>query len=344
MMNSIFDFSQYTWWIALVQVLTAYVIFRITNIIGGHTPEDKGYMSLSLITEKETMPAFNMAFKVLTPLVQFILIVAVAQKTDNLKCLLSNCYMIMTYYWLIRTMYYCLFGYRKLTNWGVVIGYFTTTLFLAVIVYYYMDKVGSILPSIEALRDQLWILIALFVYELINKLQINRKATKNRKSTYILAKYKEFQYRYNIIVRNKCRKPIEEVIVYAIMIVENFNRPPIIRFVEYVSFYVTHKEMSLGVMQVKTTKFIDNNESVIRGCEIIQHLIEEELNKGKEHTSLNTLVHSVAEKYSGGDADYAYEVEDIVDIILVKKYNISMWEIESLNTFYIQCNDKNTNI
>ncbi len=68
------DFSQYTWWIALIQAVIAGVMFFVTNWLGGHTPVDRGYVTLSLIAADDTMPAFNFVFKTLTPLVQYILL------------------------------------------------------------------------------------------------------------------------------------------------------------------------------------------------------------------------------------------------------------------------------
>lgn len=53
------------------------------------------------------------------------------------------------------------------------------------------------------------------------------------------------------------------------MIYENYNRPPLVRLIEYIKFFISGTA-SLGIMQITSEKFINNNESVKLGYKMIR--------------------------------------------------------------------------
>ena len=312
----LFDFSQYTFGIAAIQCIVAVIIFFVTNWLGGHTPVDRGYVTLSLIAADDTMPAFNFVFKTLTPL----------------AFLLANSYMIIVYYWLIRGLYYTLRGAFYLANWPVFMIYMAVSVGIAMLIYGFVDSIDSILPSKEAFRDQLWILIVIFIYQVINQLQIDREGTEKRKHKYILKQAKLFKSKYGSIISSGCESLVDEGLVISIMIVENYNRPWLVRCVEYVVFFFRRKRMSLGIMQVKTSKFITEKQSVELGVERIvalrKHYIQELYAALSNYEkSLSNLINFVANEYNGyGDA-YANEVEEIF-YALYKDVFPNLWNID----------------
>lgn len=316
----LFDFSQYSLGIAAIQGVVAVIMFFVTNWLGGHTPVDRGYVTLSLIAADDTMPAFNFVFKTLTPLVQYILFIALFQLVTPLASLLANSYMIIVYYWLLRGLYYILHGAFHLANWPIFFLYMIVSVGIAIWIYSFAESVDSILPGKEALRDQLWILIAIFVYQVVNGLRINRKGTEDRKHRYALRKYHEFKKKYSEVVDANCEYVVDADLLYAIMIVENYNRPPLVRMVENLKFRMTHKRMSLGIMQVQTDKMIDDKESIKQAAGIIKKLRMEYIGdcKEKDWDSLGSLcgyIDFIARKYNGGDWDYVSEVREIFETI-----------------------------
>lgn len=316
----LFDFSQYSFGIAAIQGIVALIMFFVTNWLGGHTPVDRGYVTLSLIAADDTMPAFNFVFKTLTPLVQYILFIALCQIVTPLAFLLANSYMIIVYYWLYRGLYYILRGAFHLANWPIFLLYMIVSVGIAIWIYGFVESVDSILPDKEALRDQLWILIAIFVYQVVNGLQINRTGTEDRKHRYALSKYHEFAKKYSEVVDANCEYEVDADLLYAIMIVENYNRPPLVRMVENLKFRLSHKRMSLGIMQVKTDKMIDDKESIRQAAGIISKLRQEYIgNRNEEELGalgrLGSYIHTLAEKYNGGNWEYAREVREIFETI-----------------------------
>ena len=131
----LFDFSQYSLGIAAIQGVVTVIMFFVTNWLGGHTPVDRGYVTLSLIAADDTMPAFNFVFKTLTPLVQYIFFIALFQLVTPLAFLLANSYMIIVYYWLLRGLYYILRGAFHLANWPVFFLYMKIVYIFEYILY-----------------------------------------------------------------------------------------------------------------------------------------------------------------------------------------------------------------
>ena len=316
----LFDFSQYTLVIAAVQMVVAVVMFFVTNWLGGHTPIDRGYVTLSLIAVDDTMPAFNFVFKILTPLVQYILIIALFQNVASLSTFLVNSYMIIVYYWLCRGGYYIVRGVFFLANWPIFLLYTIVSIGVAVWIYGFAESLGSILPSKEALRDQLWILIAIFVYQVVNNLTINREGTEGRKKRYALRKYHEFKRKYANVVNSNCAYVVDADLLYAIMIVENYNRPPIVRLIENIKFRITHKRMTLGIMQVMTDEMIDDKESIIRAAKMIAKFRKDYIKEAKDeelgiHSTLYGYISNIARQYNGEEWQYRDEVIAIFETI-----------------------------
>ena len=273
--EGMFDFSNYTIYVAIIQIVAAFVIYYITNWLGGHTPSDRGYMTLSLVIEEDTMPAFNFVFKTLTPVVLYTFYIAICQSVSFLTHLCSNSYLVMVYYWLWRMVYYSVHEVWRLVNYKSFILYVIVTIALSVWVYEFSEKVQSLFPSKDALRDQIWILIAIFIYQVLNRLKINREATEDRKQRYIMRQYKSLSKKYEDLILSQCTTLVDQGLVYSIMIVENYNRPTMIRGIEYLAFFIKRKKMSLGIMQVKTEKYISEIESVRMGAEKIVELRKE---------------------------------------------------------------------
>ena len=172
-------------------------------------------------------------------------------------------------------------------------------------------------------------------YQVVNGLRINRKGTEDRKHRYALRKYHEFKKKYSEVVDANCEYVVDADLLYAIMIVENYNRPPLVRMVENLKFRMTHKRMSLGIMQVQTDKMIDDKESIKQAAEIIAKLREEYIqNREKESESLGVLsayVYTMAERYIGGSWEYANDVREVYEVInsmqIKEAYNVKLKDV-----------------
>ena len=317
MIESINTFiSDYNWTTFLIHAVAAIFIFLIINWIGEKSVSI-GYMQMSIVVEEESYPAFNFLFKAIAPVIIMILFVALAQAV-HFDSFTVHCYLIVVYYWIIRVCVVILYGRGSLTNWITQLFYWISSIGLSIYIYNRLiDKVDKILPDPESLRDEMWILIILFLYSTFNKMTFGRTGTLKRKEMYLNKTYTHLKSKYDKTISKECCNYFFIQVIYAIMIYENFNRPKIVRWIEYIHFWITKKPHTLGIMQVTSSKWINDEQSIslatdkiISDCGCIIH----EYAKKEESFCLETVVSKIAGKYNKDD-DYVEEVGQIFSAI-----------------------------
>lgn len=320
--------SDYNWNIWIIHFLAAIGLFCIVNWLGKHSIS-LGYMQISVSMEEDSSPAFNFIFRVISPIVFFIFFIVVVQNL-GFKEYTKNAYMIVIFYWAFRTVIRGLWGRMALTN---KVGYFTCAIICICItywLYFTVSKVDNILPDPKSLLNEMWILVILFIYNVINRMQPSNNNALNRKEHYIKKKYLEYKKEYNSIIKKRCHNQFYEAITYAIMIYENFNRPKFVRLIERIYFHITKKPHTLGIMQVRTKNLIDDKTSIVMAIDIIKNAtlkhkikVKKDAKKYKykyKYDNLQYAVYEIAGTYNCNNEKYQSEVRDIYDII-EKNYN-----------------------
>ncbi len=313
----------YDWDIAIIQFIAAIVLFLIVNWFGKHSIVSYDYTSITIYTEEESAPAFNIIYRVVAPIIFFILYMALGQSL-NFHRLSQNSYMVVVYYWVIRTIFRICTGRIKLTN---LYAYFTCAIISVGITYWIYSvtsEVKSILPNPHTLIDEMWILIILFIYSVFNKLSFPNNHARNKEELYIKSKYRKFKEKYNELIQSKCHNDFYEAVTYSIMIYEDFNRPKIVRFFEKIHFCITKKSHTLGIMQVRTNKMIDDKTSIILAIKKIKKATMTHKNNVKEDEcdSPYNAVNEIAGIYNCHNEDYQREIDHIFNIIKSKFNNI----------------------
>ena len=314
-------FPEYTFILMLIHLALAIFLFFIVNWIGRRAVSI-GYMQMSVIARQDNAPAFNFLFRILSPVVYLVICAVFFQYFDiNIK----YCYFIVVYYWIIRILFICITNRSTLTNWKTQFLYWISSIGLAIWIYGLLENVEEILPTPRALLDQLWILIILFIYSVLNKLEISNVGTIKRKNNYLTSRYIKFKKKYGDDIIAFFHNNIYEAITYSIMIYEDFNRPFIIRCMEYLFFYLRKGIYSLGIMQYQTNKYITNKDSLLLAMKKIARdgktIIEE---KDRYHISDDYprgFASLIANKYNSGDDTYGYEVSEVFDYIYTKFYS-----------------------
>jgi len=162
-----------------------------------------------------------------------------------------------------------------------------------------------IAPSRAGVVDNLWstlfVAILFAFYNLVSRSpsydpyfeQINKTAN------YVIKSYRKLEERFGEeIDRATALHNTSRALIYAVLIYEDMNRPPFIRFAERIIVRLTHKELTIGIAQVKSSKPISDNESISRAAKI-----------------LSNTTPVIERKYSSGSQDYT----DLVPFL--KKYN-----------------------
>lgn len=314
-------FLSNSWAIHIVHLLFAILLFFIMNWIGRHSMS-LGYMQLSVVYREDSAPAFNFVLKIIGPVV-YLILCAVLFQTIELNSLVVNCYFIVIYYWAFRLLWNIVFNRLPLTDWIQLIIYWISSIGLAYWIYSNIEKVETILPDGKGLIDQMWILIIAFLYALLNNLRIGESQSIKRKDKYLKSRYVKFKTEYDDIIHSYFNNPFYEALTYSIMIFEDFNRPPVIRTIEYVSFFITRKRHTLGVMQITTDRYISDKESVRLAVRKIAEdnnaYLRNQTESGNEIYQYD-LISYIANKYNGGNPDYSSEIIAIYDDISKRFY------------------------
>lgn len=308
-------FSGYSWYIVLTHFALATILFFIVNWIGARAIS-VGYMQLNVVIQEDTAPAFNFLFKVIAPVV-FIVLCAVFFEALDLNYFKTNIYFVVIFYWIIRILWVLCSSRGMLMNWVEQIVYWGVSIGLSLWVYSLMENVTQILPDPRSLLDQLWILIIVFLYSILNKVEFSRSGTIKRKNNYINSRYKTFRKKYNAIIHEFFQNDFYEALTYSIMIYEDFNRPIVVRWVEYLRFWIMRKPHTLGIMQVTTNKYINDKESIVLAMQKISLDNDDVMERYTDSPSpdINHVAFLIAAKYNPGDYSYASEVREIFEQI-----------------------------
>lgn len=282
---------------------------------------------MSIVIKDDTAPAFNFIFKVLAPPI-YIVLCAVLFQELALDRMNTNIFYIAVYYWVFRVLWVLVTGRGRLVNWVEQFVYWAVSISLSVWVYSLIEQVEKILPDTRSLLDQFWILIIVFLYSVFNKIQIGREGSIKRKNNYIIGRYKLFHRKYDYLIKNFFQNGFYEALTYSIMIYEDFNRPKIVRWIEYFHFWITRKPHSLGIMQVLTPHWIDNEQSI----NLAMRKICKDTNQYMENCTKEIMLpqeysyasYWISRQYNIGDYSYGDEIQSIFEIIADKFYKNNM--------------------
>lgn len=309
--------------IILLQIILGIFLFFIINWIGKHS-YSIGYMEITLFVRTEEAPALNFLIRVLTPIV-YLIIVSTILYNLNLDKYVVNIYLVNIYYIAFR-LFFNLFTsrglllnwYRQILYWGAII----------VISYFTYDKIikvkNNILPDFTTMANELWIIILIFLFQVINNVRLSQDGTIKRKDNYITSRYNYFKSLYGKIIAEITKNEMLENITYAILIYEDFNRPKVIRLIESIASNFYSKPLTLGVMQFRSSKKITDEESVILGTTKIVNDFKKYENEYKDSEFyIYSAIQAVIQSYNGG-TKYQSEVSELRSILQEKYYENSL--------------------
>lgn len=250
--------------VVLVQLGLAICLFWLLNWIGRHS-YSVGYMQISMFLRTEEAPAFNFVFRVLGPVV-FLFICAAVLYALRLDRYVDRIYLVSVYYVVIRLVFNVATNRARLLNWVRQVLYWFGILSLSYLAYQRVISTrANLLPDFSTFANELWIIIMIFLFQTMNQLRFSSEGTERRKSSYLKSRLAHFQSRYGPNIETWVSNPKLISLVYAIVIYEDFNRPQLVRWVENLVFRIRQKPMSLGVMQVRTSKLITDASSISLG-------------------------------------------------------------------------------
>jgi hypothetical protein len=311
-------------WDFIIHSLMAIGLFYIVNWVGKHSLSF-GYMQLSVFSKTDEAPAFNYFFRIVAPLV-YILLVSSILYSLGLDPVVQDIYRVVIYYFVFRLFFNLSFDRALLLNWKSELLILLTSTFAA---YQLYDKIIStkqrLIPDFNTIANELWVVILIFLYGVLNNVRISSKGTEKRKGNYLKYFYNIFKNKYGGIVESKVKDKTLEALIYAIMIYESFNRPRIVRGIERLLFRFG-KSKTLGIMQVTTDRKISDEESVEIGIDKILNdytASYQEISKKHPDWKISMIQYEALSetvlKYNRS-AQYLDEVLTLHEIILDKFY------------------------
>lgn len=296
--------------VVVVQIALGIFLFYILNWVGKHS-YSIGYMQISMFVQNEEAPAFNFIFRILAPIV-YLFISSSLLYSLKFDQYVSEFYFVSIYYCGFRVLFSLVTNRALLINWTKQFIYWIAIIGIS---YFSWDKIISkkenILPDFTTISNELWIIILIFLFQTINKLDISNKRTHKRKARYLKSRLLHFQHLYGKLIDDKVTNDKLKLLIYSIIIYEDFNRPKVVRWIERISFLIRKKKHTLGVMQVQTDKLLNDYESVKKGIKKISLSYHNSL-KGREKE---------IQQISENDMSEAWYIENGLETDIIKDYN-----------------------
>lgn len=301
--------------IAIIDFFLGGILFFLINWIGSHS-YPIGYTKLSLYPQTDKYLGFNFILKVVGPIIYLIVVASLFYRL-GLDHLVTDIYLINVYYVFIRIVMVIITNKTKFVSWLRYISFQSLVIVGSYLVYEKLIiKKANITPDFSSIANELWIIIGVFLYQIINGIEFSNASSIKKKENYIRTKYENFHKKFGQEVTAKLAKQKLEALFFAIMIYEDFNRPKVVRICEYISFFVCMKKKphTLGIMQYKTQSFINDDKSVSLALDKVKASYLN-LKYSSEYSYEWHLVSDLIRDYNGGDPYYS-EVREIYEKIL----------------------------
>lgn len=323
------------------------ILFFIQNWIGSRA-YSKGYIRFSLLDDKDEALSSNYVIKVFGPIVFLIITVALFQYF-KLNQFVSGIINVVYYYLAIRVLLIFLYERVMIVNWVRIFCYYASIIIISkIIVESFINSVSTLLPEFSQIKNEIWLLIIIFVYQLgngfeekkpQNELYESSKAylpeLKKRKRKYIIKKYKSLNNLYG--------KKINEIsggdqafnlIIISILIFENFNRPTVIRYLERLWVKTTKRNTTQGIMQTSSNTPLSDIESIAQGSTF---LFNKYLEFNKEENAYNVFKRTI--KRHCPDRKYIRQILFITKAIIDTNYKDSA-DKEAVSKDYLKLYDE----
>ncbi|MGH1432132.1 MAG: hypothetical protein ACRBB4_13555 [Neptuniibacter sp.] len=295
----------------VVHCALAISLFFITNWIGRHSLH-AGYIQMSVLVKADEAPAFNFLYRAFSP-IAFITIVAAIFYSVNLDRYVLDIYMVVIYYFAFRIVFSVITGRTLLLNWLTQIAYVAVSIPVA---FYIYEKLiihkEFLFPSTKELGSAIWLAILAYIYQTFNKVSLSDIRTKKRKENYLDNRFLNYKKKYGSIISKATNDIEQEMLIYAILIYEAFNRPKVYRLIENILFHLGLAK-TLGVMQVTTDKYINDAESVRLGANklISDHVKAKMMIESEGNKVYRLLLRRKVIGLYNPDDDYVSEVDGI---------------------------------
>ena len=317
--------------ILFLYTLFALFLFLLNGLLGklqyGFRDQFFAYGKFSFYPDPEENFAGNFFLKIINPAIYISLVCAMLQHI-GCEALCRAAWSILPLYWLIRLIHIAAKNLFLFINWPYELAAALLSLLLGEGIFFLfllplLNTDTPIFIPIEELRNAVWFAIIAYLAKVLwdiskTLLDAKRLYPEEKRRRIIQKRYDKFSGKYGGYLLELVDSLFPQThsllkgnficLVYAIMIYEDYNRPCLMRFMERcLKRLFPAREMTLGIMQVKTTVMISDRDS-------IRLAVEKLLSAFSEETGEAALYRAI-ENYNGG-CDYSFEVQAIYETLL----------------------------
>ncbi|UTB76006.1 hypothetical protein A4W74_04610 [Latilactobacillus curvatus] len=264
-------------------VINSVVLFVIMQLFGAAlsnlTVLESKYDAFSF-SENKTTAGVNILYNAILPNI-YILLLKEFSISDPY---VNKLYFIVVGYLFIRySIIFFVLQRRSLINIQYELALIMLVLIVTYIVFTKIIKANiSVLIPIKDFKNEIMLILILFLYDVLKNMLTNKFENRDKTSQrerYIRDRYSYFFDKYNTLIvkelkdsgiySNENKKKLV-LLIYAIIIYENFSRPKAYRMFEYCASRLSQRKYSTGIMQVTSNTSLSDEESVIKGVSILK--------------------------------------------------------------------------
>ena len=301
--------------------------YSLGNIQQDHRDLFK-YGKFTFESNSESSFSGNFFQKIINPAVYLAIVCAILQYF-SLEAIALDLWLLVPFYWLLRLMIYSIKNMLVFVNWKYEIYAFIVSLLLSegtmfLLIRPLIESEESVFLDAAEFRNAFWYALITYLATLfwdISKHYFDGEMVfpNSKRAKIITTRYKKYIRRFGSHIDKalstrctfNCIADEEsfKCLLYAIMFYEDYCRPPIVHWSEYL-IRVLHlkREMSLGIMQYTTTDIISDNQSIDLAIDKLFSYYSKENNR-------SDAVSSAIGAYNRG-SDYLFEVYAIYNHLI----------------------------
>jgi hypothetical protein len=176
-------------------------------------------------------------------------------------------------------------------------------------------------PSVSGVLDNLWSSIlaasAVLLYARLtnpNSRLADKQAEDTARDNHVLKAYNHIKAQHESIINDSCSKySCSRPVLYAVLIYENMNRPPLFRKFENIIVKLGKTPLTVGIAQVKSDKPLSDAESIEKAARILSGSASTDIDFGSGYIDMQHL-EGLLENYNTS-ALYAESIAEIMSVL-----------------------------
>lgn len=280
----------------IFQISAAILLSLVINFFG-KISKKLGYTNLS-DPSTDGLFGFNLIFRILAPVV-YISFFSIIMYFLGFNGLVKNIWLVSVWYFLFNIIIIFCIGQFPLIDKKM---YFSVNL-LSMMISYWIYTVSLsrglnfILPEANNFRTEIWFIIILFFYSILNNYEPSNERYYKRKDSFLEKRYKVLHKKYEKYLDDDFINNIFlEKLLFSMMITEDINRNKFIRFIEKI-FWFFGITKTTGIMQVNSTEYLSDEKSIKLAQKIIKKSFEDYFKDSKSYYELSE---KIINKYNPG--------------------------------------------